>query len=104
LSPRFNLWNYFFRAWLQQGPGVETVALGNVDIFVRFGHGVDPYFHLPTFDPLEGWQNVWFFLRNDTDVALLVFMGSRPILQPNWGYNVVKRDLRRLQPLHEVIQ
>jgi hypothetical protein len=25
---------------------VEMAALGNVDIFVRSGHGVDPYFHL----------------------------------------------------------
>jgi hypothetical protein len=46
---------------------------------------------------------VWFFLRNDTDALLHVFMGSRPIPQPNWGYGVAQKDLRRLQPLQEVI-
>jgi hypothetical protein len=38
--------NYFFHTQRQQGLGVEMAALGNVDIFVRSGHGVDPYFHL----------------------------------------------------------
>jgi hypothetical protein len=31
---------------------METVALGNGDIFVRSGPEVDPYFHLPMSDPL----------------------------------------------------
>jgi hypothetical protein len=30
-----------------------VVALGTVDIFVRFGRGVDMYFQLPTFGPLD---------------------------------------------------
>jgi hypothetical protein len=33
-----------------------------------------------------------------------MFMGSRPVPQPNLGYSVIHRDLRRLQPLREVIQ
>jgi hypothetical protein len=37
-------------------------------------------------------------------VLLPVFMGCHPVPQPNWGYAVAKRDLRRLQPLCEVIQ
>jgi hypothetical protein len=79
IEPHFNLWNYFFRTRLLQGSGAEVVALGSVDIFVRSGHGVDPYFHLPTSGPLDRWQKVWFFLRNDSDVPLPMFMGSRPI-------------------------
>jgi hypothetical protein len=67
---------------------VEVAALGSVDIFVRFGHGVDPYFHLPTSGPSDGWQNIWFFVRNDTNTSLPMFTGSCPIPQPNWGYDV----------------
>jgi hypothetical protein len=73
---------------LQEGSDAEIVALGNVDIFVRSGPRVDPYFHLLLADPSVRWQKVWFFLRNDTDVLLPVFTGSCPILQPNWGYGV----------------
>jgi hypothetical protein len=32
-----------------------------------------------------------------------MFMGSRPIPQPNWGYGVAQTDFRRLQPLWEVV-
>jgi hypothetical protein len=55
IEPHFNLWNYFFHIWLQQGSGVEVVALGSVDFFVRFSRGVDPYFHLSTSGPPDGW-------------------------------------------------
>jgi hypothetical protein len=33
-----------------------------------------------------------------------VLTGSRPVPQPNWGYDVAQRDLYRLQPLHEIVQ
>jgi hypothetical protein len=89
---------------LQQGSGAEVVTLDSVDIFVRPGRGVDPYFHLPKSGPLDGWQKAWFFLGNNTDAPLLVFTGSRPIPQPNWGYGVAQRYLCRLQPMREVIQ
>jgi hypothetical protein len=46
IEPHFNLWNYFFHARLQQGSGAEMLHLGNVDIFVRSGPGIDPYFRL----------------------------------------------------------
>jgi hypothetical protein len=75
---------------------MEVAALGSIDIFSRSGRGVDPYFHLPTFGPLDGWRKVWFFLRNDTNAPLPVFTGSRPVPQPNWGYGVAQRDLRKL--------
>jgi hypothetical protein len=88
IEPYFNMWNYFFCVWLQQGLSTKVATLGSVDIFVWSKHGVDPYFHLPTSGPLDRWQKVCFFLRNDTDALLTVFMGSRPIPQPNWGYGV----------------
>jgi hypothetical protein len=31
-------------------------------------------------------------------------MGSRPVPQPKWGYGVTEKDLRRLQPLCDVVQ
>jgi hypothetical protein len=58
IEPHFNLWNYFFRTRLQQGSGAEVVALGSVDIFIRFGRGVEPYFHLPTSGPSDKWWKV----------------------------------------------
>jgi hypothetical protein len=64
---------------------LEVEVLGSVDLYVRSGHGVDPYFHLPMSRPSDGWRKVWFFLRNNTDALLPVFTSSRPIPQPNWG-------------------
>jgi hypothetical protein len=84
MEPHFNLWNYFFHAWLGQGSGTEAVVLGHVDIFVR-----------------SRLQKVWFFLCNNPNAPLSVFMGSRPIPQPNWGYAVARIDLRMLEPLCE---
>jgi hypothetical protein len=53
---------------------------------------------------MKGWQKKWFYLWNDIDVPLPTFTGNRPVLQPNWGYGVVKKDLGKLQPLREVVQ
>jgi hypothetical protein len=88
IEPHFDLWNYFFRAWLQQGSNVETAALGSVDILVQSGLGVDPYFHLPMSDPPVGWHKIWIFQRND-------------VLR-NWGYGA-QTDHHRLQTLWEVV-
>jgi hypothetical protein len=104
IKPHFDLWNHFFRAWLLPSSGAEVVVFGGMDIYVKSGHGVDPYFHLPMSGSTNGWQKVWFFLRNNGDGPLPVFTGSRPVPQPNLGYRVARRDLCRLQPLHEVIQ
>jgi hypothetical protein len=62
--------------------------LSIVDIFVRSGPGVDPYFHLPMSDPPVEWWKVWFFLRNNADAPLPVFMTTRSTPQPKWGYDV----------------
>jgi hypothetical protein len=75
-----------------------------VDIYVKSGHEVDSYFHLPMSKFIDGWRKVWFFLRNGADALLPMFMGSRLIPQPNWGYEVASRDLRKLQSLRKVIQ
>jgi hypothetical protein len=82
---------------------VEAGVLGSVDLYVRSRQGV-PYFHLPMSKTLDRWQKVWFFVRNNADALLTVFMGSQPIPQPNWGYGVGKQDYHSLQPLHEVVQ
>jgi hypothetical protein len=74
-----------------------------MDIYVRYGHRVDPYIHLPLSGSMDQWWNVWFFMRNDNDVPLPVSTHSHPIPQPNWGCGVARRDLRRLQALWEVI-
>jgi hypothetical protein len=51
IEPHFDLWNYFLRARLQQGSDMEAAVLGSVDLFVRSGSGVEPYFRLSTSDP-----------------------------------------------------
>jgi hypothetical protein len=104
IEPHFNLWNYFCYARLWQGLGAKAEILGGADIFVRSGLKVDPHFHLPISRPLDRWWKVWFFMRNDTNALLPMFMGSRLIPQPNWGYGVARKDFRKLQPLREVIQ
>jgi hypothetical protein len=57
--------------------------LGGMDISVKFRHGVDPYIHLPMSESMDGWRKVWFVLRNDVDMPLPEFKGSRLIPQPN---------------------
>jgi hypothetical protein len=56
------------------------------------------------FKPSDGWQNVWFFPKNDANALLPVFTDRRPIPQPNWGYRVARKDLCRMQPLPEAVQ
>jgi hypothetical protein len=103
IQHHFNLWNYFFCAQLWQGSDAEAAVWGNVDIFVRSGPGVDPYFCFSMSNPPIGWKKVWFFLRNDADTSLPLFMGSRPVPQPKWGYGVAQQYICRLQPLRDVI-
>jgi hypothetical protein len=102
IEPHFDLWSHFFHVWLSQS--AEAAVLGGADIYVKSRHGVNPYFHLSMSESTNGWWKVWFFLRNYADVPLPVFTGSRPIPHPNWGYGVARRDLRKVQFMHEVIQ
>jgi hypothetical protein len=37
------------------GLGTEAVILGGMDIYVKSGHGVNPYFHLPMSESMDGW-------------------------------------------------
>jgi hypothetical protein len=83
IEPHSDLWNHFFHTQLLPGPGMEVVVLGGMDIYVKSGDRVDPYFHLPTPGSMDGWWKVWFFMRNHANMPLPMFMGSRPIPQPN---------------------
>jgi hypothetical protein len=47
IDPHFDMWRHFFRGRLLSGSGMEAAVLGGIDIYVKSGHGVDPYFHLP---------------------------------------------------------
>jgi hypothetical protein len=86
-----------------KGSDMKAVVLGGVHIHVKFRHGVDLYFDLPMLESMNGWQKIWFFLKNDVAAPLLVFTGNCHIPQPNWGYGVAKKDLCKLQPLYKVI-
>jgi hypothetical protein len=63
-------------------------VLGSVDLSVRSGYRVDPYFYLLMSDPPAGWWKIWFFLRNDADAALPVVTRGRHVPQPKWVYGV----------------
>jgi hypothetical protein len=104
IEPHFNLWNYFFCTRLQQGSDAKTAMFGPVDIYVRSGPEVDPYFLISMPDPLVGWRRAWFLLRDDADAPLPLFTGSHPVPHPNWGYGVAQTNLSRLQPLLEAVQ
>jgi hypothetical protein len=51
IEPHFDLWKYFFSAWLQLGSDTEAAVWDSVDIFVRSKSGVDPYSRFPMYDP-----------------------------------------------------
>jgi hypothetical protein len=55
IEPHFDLWNHFLCVLPMQGSGMEVAVLGNVDIYVKSGTEVDPYFHLPRFESMDGW-------------------------------------------------
>jgi hypothetical protein len=55
IEPHFDLWNNFFHARLRQGSGMEAAVLGGLDIYARSRHSVDPYFHLPLSESMNGW-------------------------------------------------
>jgi hypothetical protein len=80
------------------------MVLSNVGILVRSSPEVDPYFSVPIPDPLVRYQRAWFLLKNDVDVPLPAFMGSRLIPHPNWEYVMARADLHRLQTLREVVR
>jgi hypothetical protein len=86
LTPHFNLWNHFFRAQFPQGSDAEAAVLGGVNIYVKNGHGVDPYFDLPMLESSDRWQKRWFFLRSAAATPLPVFTGNCSIPLPNQGY------------------
>jgi hypothetical protein len=53
---------------------------------------------------MKGWWKKWFYLKNDASAPLPVFTGSRPVPLPSWGDRVARKDLGKLQPMHEALQ
>jgi hypothetical protein len=104
IEPHFDLWNYFFRVRLLSVPDAEAAMLGCVDLCVRSGQGVDLYYRLSVSNLPVGWRRVWFFLQNNTTRPLLEVTGRRPAAQPYWRYGVVKKDLRKLQPMLDILK
>jgi hypothetical protein len=56
IEPHFNLWNYFFRVRLWPDSDAAAAVWGYIEIYVRTGPGVDPYFHLSVSNPSVGWR------------------------------------------------
>jgi hypothetical protein len=78
------------------------MILGGVDIHIKSGHGVNPYFDLRKPESPHWWRKMWFIMRNDVATPLPMFTGNRPIPQPNWGYGVIKKEFYKLQSLLKV--
>jgi hypothetical protein len=104
IEPHFDFWNYFFHAWLEPDSDVEAEVRGNVDIFVRSGSGIDPYFHFSMSIPPVRRRKVCFFLRNDADTPILVFTGCCPTPHPKWGYDLAQEHIHRIQPVRDVVR
>jgi hypothetical protein len=104
IDPHFDLWNHFFHVWLPWGSSMEVAVLGGVDIHVKSGHGIDPYFNLPMPKYMNVWHKMWFSVKNDAVALLPMLMGSRLVPQPNWEYGMSKKDLCKMQPLCKFTQ
>jgi hypothetical protein len=63
IEPHLHLWNHFFRARLLSGSGTKVAVFGGVDIYVKCGHGVDPYYHLFVSESMDEWWKLWFIMR-----------------------------------------
>jgi hypothetical protein len=83
---------------------MKSAVWGSVDIFARSRLGINPYVRLSMSDHPIRRQKEWFFLRNDVDALLPVFTCSHPVPQPNWGYGVAQRCIRKLQPLCDIVR
>jgi hypothetical protein len=55
IDPHFHLWNHFIHTRLLLGSGKEATVLGGMDSYVKYGHGIDPNFHLPMPRSMDGW-------------------------------------------------
>jgi hypothetical protein len=104
IDPELDLWKYFFHVRRPQDPEAELMTSRGVVIHVKAGHGVDPYVEIPVPKSMKGWRKKWFYLRNDFSTPLLAFTGGHPIPLPSWGEGVARKDVSKLQPLHENLQ
>jgi hypothetical protein len=84
IEPHLNPWNYFFRIRLWSDSDAAAMVWGSVEIYIRTGLGIDPYFYLSVSNPSVGLVKEWFFLRNDAKAPLPVVMVKRPAIQPSW--------------------
>jgi hypothetical protein len=80
IEPHFNLWNYFFHVRLWSDSDAAMVVWRCIEIYVRTGPRIDPYFCLLVSNPSVGWRKEWFFLRNNVEALLLVITGKRPTI------------------------
>jgi hypothetical protein len=103
IEPHFNLWKYFFRVRLRMNSDTVKAVWGCIEIYVRTGPGIDPYFRLSVSNPSAGWRKEWFFLRNDARAPLPMVTGKHLTVQPSWGYGVTRKDTHKLQPVRDIL-
>jgi hypothetical protein len=106
IDPQLNLCNNLFCVRCPHDPDTElTVSRGTI-VHVKYRHGVDPYFDIPMPTSTKGWRKKWFYLRNDASALLPAFTGCRPVPLSSLGGGGVaaRRDLGKLQSMHEVLQ
>jgi hypothetical protein len=79
-------------------------TFGGMVIDVKARHGVGPYLEIPMPRSMKGWQKKWFCLRNDASAPLPAFISGRPVPLASWGVGVARKNLSKMQPLHENLQ
>ena len=79
ISPYFDLWRHFFAVNLQK----QREKSGRQELHMPMGcagiqlwnNRVDEYPSMWLLTSNKGWHSQWFYLKNDSTVALLKFTG-----------------------------
>ena len=79
ISPRFDLWRYFFTDSLQRkrekGGRQELHMLMGCAVIQLRNNRVSEYPSMQLLTSNKGWYSQWFYLKNDTAALLLEFTG-----------------------------
>ena len=102
----FELWNNFFAVELQNKERKKpdlAVPMGCASIHLRGSRSLD-YMSIPLSKSNKGWHKLWFYLRNDDNAPLPIFIGRLIKEAPDaWRYGPIMKEQKRLDDLLKAI-
>ena len=107
IEPHFELWKYFFAIELQKKKEKKrldlAVPMGCASIRL-WGSRASQYMSIPLSKSNKGWHKLWFYLKNDANAPLSIFIG-RLIEEVSgvWRYGPVEKEQKRLSDLLKAI-